>query len=108
MCGFVGIIGIDPVAPALARGLMAIQHRGQDAAGIGTLSEGRFRLYKDLGMVPQALPPTIINSMPGTSGIGHVRYPTLGGSEREDAQPFLTRRHGSRGFILVWLQRWQA
>lgn len=94
MCGFVGIIGIDPVAPALARGLMAIQHRGQDAAGVGTLAEGRFRLYKDLGMVPQALPPDIVNSMTGTSGIGHVRYPTLGGSEREDAQPFLTRRPG--------------
>ena len=94
MCGFVGIIGIDPVAPALARGLMAIQHRGQDAAGIGTFSQGRFRLYKDLGMVPQALPPDIVNAMPGTAGIGHVRYPTLGGSEREDAQPFLTRRPG--------------
>jgi amidophosphoribosyltransferase len=73
---------------------MAIQHRGQDAAGIGTVSKGRFRLYKDLGMVPQALPPNIINTMPGTIGIGHVRYPTLGGSEREDAQPFLTRRPG--------------
>jgi len=45
-------------------------------------------------MVPQALPPDIVNAMPGTAGIGHVRYPTLGGSEREDAQPFLTRRPG--------------
>ena len=80
----------------LSVGLQAIQHRGQDAAGIGTYDEGtgRFQLYKDLGMVTQALPANIIRAFPGETGIAHVRYPTLGGGEREDAQPFLTRRPG--------------
>ena len=50
MCGFVGLIGAAPVAPQLLLGLQAIQHRGQDAAGLGVFSEGRIRLQKDLGM----------------------------------------------------------
>jgi amidophosphoribosyltransferase len=94
MCGFVGIIGVEHAAPLLYSALQSIQHRGQDAAGIGTLHQGRFLLQKDLGLVSQALPASRIESMPGTSGIGHVRYPTVGVGDREDAQPFITRRPG--------------
>ncbi|MCO4745798.1 MAG: amidophosphoribosyltransferase [Proteobacteria bacterium] len=95
MCGFVGIVGLDQVAPAIALGLQSIQHRGQDAAGIGTFEGGYFHLHKDLGMVTTALPRKVVaEELPGRSGIGHVRYPTQGNSERGDAQPFLTRRPG--------------
>jgi amidophosphoribosyltransferase len=94
MCGFVGMISTKRVAPAITIGLQAIQHRGQDAAGLGTWDGGRFHLYKDLGMVTKALPSDVVERFPGNAGIGHVRYPTLGGAEREDAQPFLTRRPG--------------
>ncbi|TNE91925.1 MAG: amidophosphoribosyltransferase [Deltaproteobacteria bacterium] len=95
MCGFVGIVGVDHVAPAIALGLQSIQHRGQDAAGIATFEGGWFHLHKDLGMVTQALPPHVVaEELPGASGIGHVRYPTQGSSERGDAQPFMTRRPG--------------
>ncbi|MBT3219135.1 MAG: amidophosphoribosyltransferase [Proteobacteria bacterium] len=96
MCGFVGVIGVDHAALMLSVGLQAIQHRGQDAAGIGTYDDvsGRFQVYKDLGMVTQALPAEVISAFPGGTGIAHVRYPTLGGGERGDAQPFLTRRPG--------------
>ena len=60
MCGFVGIIGVEHAAPLLYSALQAIQHRGQDAAGIGTLHQGRFLLQKDLGLVSQALPASRI------------------------------------------------
>ena len=95
MCGFVGLIGIEPAAPALALGLQALQHRGQDAAGLGIHDGRRFRLTKDMGMVTQALPPATVNAMGGRAGVAHVRYPTAGGNAtREDAQPFLTRIPG--------------
>lgn len=97
MCGFVGLIGAEPAAPQLFVALQALQHRGQDAAGIGTLEAGgRFHLHKDLGLVSTAIPLDCLERMVGTAGIGHVRYPTAGTgiNDREDAQPFLTRRPG--------------
>ena len=94
MCGFVGIIGVEQAAPMLCTALQAIQHRGQDAAGVGTFDKGRFHLRKDLGMVSNALPAAVVNEMQGHSGIAHVRYPTVGQSTRDDAQPFITRRPG--------------
>jgi amidophosphoribosyltransferase len=95
MCGFVGLIGNTAAAPGLALSLQAIQHRGQDAAGIATIDGSRWHLHKDLGMVTAALTPELVGSMSGSVGIGHVRYPTAGGApSRQDAQPFLTRRPG--------------
>jgi amidophosphoribosyltransferase len=96
MCGFVGLIGVGQAAASLYLGLQAIQHRGQDAAGLGTYHQGRFHLHKDLGLISQAIPAAVVERMPGTCGIAHVRYPTagVGIGDREDAQPFLTRRPG--------------
>jgi len=95
MCGFVSIIGETPATPSLMLGLQALQHRGQDAAGLATVNDGRFHLTKDLGLVTQAIPPEIAETLEGRAGIGHVRYPTAGRiATSEDAQPFLTRRPG--------------
>ena len=95
MCGFVGLIGTDTVAPQLVLGLQSIQHRGQDAAGVATFDGVRWDLTKDLGMVAQVLAADNIRHMQGSVGIGHVRYPTAGTtSTRQDAQPFQTRRPG--------------
>ncbi|MGB0637810.1 MAG: class II glutamine amidotransferase, partial [Myxococcota bacterium] len=95
MCGFVGLIGTDTVAPQLVLGLQSIQHRGQDAAGVATFDGTRWDLTKDLGMVAQVLAADNIRHMTGSVGIGHVRYPTAGTtSTRQDAQPFQTRRPG--------------
>ena len=95
MCGFVGVIGMSPVAPALLLGLQAIQHRGQDAAGIGVFSKGRIKVQKDLGMITQIFDQQALDAMPGSLGIAHVRYPTTGDTATaEDAQPFLSRRPG--------------
>jgi amidophosphoribosyltransferase len=95
MCGFVGIIGLDPVAPGLTLGLQAIQHRGQDAAGVGTSHAGRFHVVKACGLVTTAVQASDMSRLPGQAGISHVRYPTAGGeSTAEDAQPFVTRSPG--------------
>lgn len=94
MCGFVGVIGPEQASGMVYMALQAIQHRGQDAAGIGSFDTQRFHLHKDLGSVVQALPTHIVKELKGRAAIGHVRYPTTSGSQREDAQPFLTRRPG--------------
>ena len=91
MCGFVGITGLTDAAPALALAIQAVQHRGQDAAGIGGYEDGFVQVYKDLGMVTRAIGGAV-SKMSGGSGVVHVRYPTAGGSLRRDAQPFMTRR----------------
>jgi amidophosphoribosyltransferase len=92
MCGFVGIIGVEHATPALAIALQAVQHRGQDAAGVGVWSGGHIAIHKDVGLVSQAIPADVIASLGGHSGIGHVRYPTIGGGGRRDAQPFVSQR----------------
>jgi len=95
MCGFIGLIGNDAVAPGLALGLQAIQHRGQDAAGAATFDGVRWHLTKDLGMVSQVLSADRLQEMTGRVGIAHVRYPTAGTtSTMADAQPFQTRHPG--------------
>lgn len=93
MCGFIGVVGLPNVAPALCMGLQAIQHRGQDAAGIGTYDRGHLRVHKDVGRVTEVLTASVLAELHGTAGVGHVRYPTVGASNtRVDAQPFMTRR----------------
>jgi amidophosphoribosyltransferase len=93
MCGIVGLIGVDGAAASIGIGLQAIQHRGQDAAGIATMdAQGRLHQHKDVGHVEQALPFAAIEKLPGRAGVGHVRYPTVGTGDRSDSQPFRTRR----------------
>jgi amidophosphoribosyltransferase len=95
MCGFIGLIGFDNVAPSLVLGLQSIQHRGQDAAGAATFDGSRWHLTKDLGMVSSVLSAERIQDMTGAVGIAHVRYPTAGTtSTQQDAQPFQTRHPG--------------
>ena len=90
MCGFIGIIGPDgtEVFPELYNGLLTIQHRGQDAAGALTYN-GRFHGHKGLGLVRDVFQPQHVDTLRGSLGIAHVRYPTVGAGRVEDAQPFL-------------------
>lgn len=91
MCGFVGRIGTGNTAEHLLLGLQAIQHRGQDAAGIATWDDGRIHVRKGMGQIVQAIPDAA--TLEGSAGIAHVRYPTAGTrTSVEDAQPFWTRR----------------
>ncbi|MBC8406126.1 MAG: amidophosphoribosyltransferase [Planctomycetes bacterium] len=89
MCGFIGIAGAPGthVAPELYEGLIALQHRGQDAAGILSY-DGMFHLRKQNGMVRDIFRTRDMQRLKGNLAIAHVRYPTVGMGTEEDAQPF--------------------
>ncbi len=88
MCGFIGVIGVETAARDVYEGLLAIQHRGQDAAGIITY-DGRFHVKKGEGLVRDIFSAANFERLKGSLGIGHVRYPTVGSGGGEDAQPFV-------------------
>jgi len=69
-------------------GLLTIQHRGQDAAGIITYDGRKFHLVKSGGLVRDIFDEANTRLLSGNMGLGHVRYPTVGGGAEEDAQPF--------------------
>jgi len=87
MCGVVGLVSKNEVSPLIYEALTVIQHRGQDAAGIATLEEGRLHTRKQIGLVRDVFREKHINELRGQIGIGHVRYPTAGGASREFSQP---------------------
>lgn len=88
MCGIVGIQGTTPVNQALYDALTVLQHRGQDAAGIVTISGDTFRQRKANGLVRDVFEERHMERLIGNVGIGHVRYPTAGSSSVAQAQPF--------------------
>jgi amidophosphoribosyltransferase len=88
MCGILGIIGNQPVGQDLYDGLTLLQHRGQDAAGIITFDGKKFHQKKDVGLVKDIFHRGNMAKLTGHVGIGHVRYPTIGGIGVENAQPF--------------------
>ena len=87
MCGIVGVV-CDPAAGPLYEALLALQHRGQDAAGMVTADGDHLCLHKDNGMVTDVFSKGHIGNLHGDVGIGHVRYPTAGSSSCAEAQPF--------------------
>jgi amidophosphoribosyltransferase len=87
MCGFIGVIGSDQAIREIYDGLVSVQHRGQDAAGIITY-DGRFHIKKGEGLVRDIFSRANIERLQGSLGVGHVRYPTVGSGGGEDAQPF--------------------
>ena len=93
MCGIIGILLANEekhVNQELFDGLTVLQHRGQDAAGMVTVEDGRLRLRKDNGLVRDVFQQSHMEELRGNIGIGHVRYPTAGSSSNEEAQPFIT------------------
>ncbi len=90
MCGILGVITPnDEVFKQLYVGLLALQHRGQDAAGMVTWDGKRFYDHKNTGLVEYAFKGKTPKDLPGHQGIGHVRYVTHGEGFARDAQPFL-------------------
>jgi amidophosphoribosyltransferase len=88
MCGIIGIVGKQAVTPSIYDALTILQHRGQDAAGIATLDGHKIRLFKGNGLVADVFPHNELAKLKGNVGIGHVRYPTAGSSNLDEAQPF--------------------
>ncbi len=87
MCGVIGLYTNEDVFKDLYQGLLSIQHRGQDSSGIITY-DGHFHTKKGDGLVRDIFTADNYLRLKGNIGIGHTRYPTIGGGRGEDAQPF--------------------
>ena len=88
MCGLVGIVGTSAVNQRIYDALTVLQHRGQDAAGIVTASQGLLSMHKGMGLVRDVFSQQDMLELKGNVGIGHVRYPTAGSDGAFEAQPF--------------------
>ncbi|MEM7783985.1 MAG: amidophosphoribosyltransferase [Planctomycetota bacterium] len=89
MCGVIGIVGKASVAQSLYDGLLLLQHRGQDAAGMVTGNdEGQIFTRKSLGLVRDVFQQRHMERLSGNMGIGHLRYPTAGTPSVSESQPF--------------------
>ena len=104
MCGVFGVVlppgGGDQSAAALASlGLFALQHRGQESAGVAVSDGDQLMLYKDLGMIASVLDERRLPSLKGELAIAHCRYSTTGSTVWENAQP--TFRLGPRRALAI-------
>lgn len=89
MCGILGVVAKTPVNQLLYDGLLVLQHRGQDAAGIVTSDGSTFHMHKANGLVADVFRTRNMRSLLGNMGIAHVRYPTAGDAfSSAEAQPF--------------------
>ncbi len=110
MCGVIGIVAKGLANQLLYDGLLMLQHRGQDAAGIVTSSGSRFHMYKGAGLVRDVFRTRNMRSLPGSMGIGHCRYPTAGSAfDTAEAQPFYVNSPfgivlGHNGNLTNWEQ----
>ncbi|MBO7409744.1 MAG: amidophosphoribosyltransferase [Candidatus Methanomethylophilaceae archaeon] len=87
-CGVVGVAADCDVVYYMHRALNVIQHRGQESAGISVFTDGAIRTVKNDGLVSEALSEAALAGLAGNSGIGHVRYSTVGSKGVLNAQPF--------------------
>ena len=93
MCGVVGIHGPDrDVARLSYFGLFALQHRGQESAGIAVSDQGRLTVLRDMGLVSQVFSEEKLRGLRGQTAIGHCRYSTTGSTQWTNAQPIV--QHG--------------
>ncbi len=100
MCGIVGVISRTPVNQLIYDALLLLQHRGQDAAGIVTMQDGKCFMHKARGMVRDVFRTRNMRGLIGSVGLGQVRYPTAGNAySEEEAQPFYV--NAPFGIVLV-------
>src|SRR5205809_4583733 len=86
-CGLFGVFGHPNAAQLTYYGLYALQHRGQESAGIVTSDGHHFRAHRGMGLVSQVFNDGILNALEGTIAVGHTRYSTTGASHIKNAQP---------------------
>ena len=98
-CGVFGVFGHPNAAELTSYGLYALQHRGQESAGIVACDGRQFREYKRMGLVSQIFTPDILHGLVGHSAVGHTRYSTTGSSHLRNAQPLTG--DGKRGQIAI-------
>src|SRR5574344_1693930 len=99
-CGVFGCFNLENSSELTYYALHALQHRGQEGAGIVTIDNGNFKRIKGLGLVTEIFNENNIKTLTGNMSIGHVRYSTAGGGGIENVQPFLFR-HNAGDFALA-------
>ncbi|MCI0571287.1 MAG: amidophosphoribosyltransferase [Myxococcaceae bacterium] len=87
MCGIFGIVGHPEAANLTYLGLHALQHRGQESAGIVAAEGDTLRGHREMGLVADIFSADVLGKLPGTAAIGHARYSTAGGSHLRNVQP---------------------
>ncbi|MDL2316927.1 amidophosphoribosyltransferase [Desulfovibrio sp. OttesenSCG-928-A18] len=93
-CGVLGLFNVPDAARVAALGLHALQHRGQESAGIAVSHEGTLSCHRGMGLVSRVFGQGEAQAMPGLHAVGHVRYSTTGSSSFVNAQPLLGRYIG--------------
>jgi len=93
-CGVFGIFGHKEAGTLTYLGLHALQHRGQESAGVVTSDGATLHRHRAMGLVADIFTPEVLATLPGDRAIGHVRYSTAGSSALENAQPLMMRDHG--------------
>src|SRR6266851_6631506 len=88
-CGVFGILGHPEAANMTYLGLYALQHRGQESAGIAASDHGVVRVSRAMGYVADTFNSEVLSKLPGSLAVGHVRYSTAGESRIANAQPLL-------------------
>lgn len=99
MCAIFGIAGADEAANLTYLGLHALQHRGQEGAGIVSTDNFQHYVHKRLGLVSEVFSPNSLAKMKGKTAIGHTRYSTTGGNTTENLQPLQMK--SSLGWVSV-------
>ncbi|HEX8700030.1 MAG TPA: amidophosphoribosyltransferase [Myxococcaceae bacterium] len=96
MCGIFGITGHPEASNLAYLGLHALQHRGQESAGIVASDGGQLRSHREMGLVADIFTAPTIAKLPGSAAIGHVRYSTAGVSQLKNAQPLQVEYAGGQ------------
>jgi len=94
-CGVCGIFGHEDAAKLTYFGLYALQHRGQESAGIVVSDGNQVKIHKNMGLVPEVFSEDVLQNLTGTMTIGHVRYSTTGESNIVNTQPFMVNYKGT-------------
>ncbi len=90
-CGVVGITGVERASEMAFLALYALQHRGQESAGICAIDGGTARLHKRLGLASEIFDADVLERLSGSTAVGHVRDSTAGGGQLANAQPIMVR-----------------
>ena len=98
MCGIVGYIGLKKASPILIDGLLKLEYRGYDSAGIATIEKDGIKVMKDKGRVKNLYDLEGINNLEGTIGIAHTRWATHGKPSKENSHPHMD---GTQTFSVV-------
>jgi amidophosphoribosyltransferase len=96
MCGIFGIVGHAEASNLTYLGLHALQHRGQESAGIVSSDGNGLRAHRQMGLVADIFDAPTLAGLPGQAAIGHVRYSTAGGSALKNAQPLFVQYAGGQ------------